>query len=197
MAVWPGDPAVVLERYQAIRDGDAANVSRLSCGVHVGTHVDAPLHFVEGGASVERLPLDALLGPAWIAEVRDASAIEPRHLEASAIPPGTERLLLKTRNSSYWAEPETFHPDFAALTTAAAQWVVQRRIRLVGVDYLSVQLFDDAEPDTHRTLLGAGVVIVEGLDLRGIDSGPYELCCLPLKLVGSDGAPARVLLARD
>lgn len=198
LPVWPGDPPIVLERYKAISEGDGVNISLLSCGVHTGTHIDAPSHFIEGGLSVERLPLEVLIGQAQVVELLDVPAITPEGLEALKLPDGTERLLLKTSNSALWAESyHRFYPDFVALTPEAARWLVQKRIRLVGIDYLSVQRFADPEPLTHRLLLGAGVVVVEGLNLRGVPPGSYRLICLPLPLVGSDGAPARAVLLGD
>lgn len=195
LPVWPGDPPIVLERFAVIAAGAPSNASRLSCSVHTGTHVDAPIHFLDGAASVDMLPLDVLIGPAWVAYLPDVSAIGPDHLKKLGIPAGASRLLIKTRNSDLWARPEhAFTPDFAALTAAAASWLVEQEFRLVGIDYLSVQCFSDPEPWTHRILLQACVVIVEGLDLSAVSPGPYQLVCLPLKLVGSDGAPARVVL---
>ena len=195
LPVWPGDPQVTRERFMAIAWGDPANVSRLACGVHVGTHVDAPVHFVEGGAAVERLPLDVLIGPALVVELPDVHAIRPDDLESLNLPKATTRLLFKTRNSLLWAAGhQEFREDFVALTPDAARWTVQQGLRLVGVDYLSVQRFHDPEPLTHRILLEAGVVIVEGLNLHEIEPGAYEFTCLPMKLVGSDGAPARAVL---
>ena len=197
LTVWPGDPPVQLERYMAISAGDVANVSRLTCSVHAGTHVDAPIHFVDGSSAVENLPLDILIGPTAVVELLDVDAITADCLEALALPSNMTRLLFKTRNSELWADPRhDFYPDFVALTPDAANWVVRRGIRLLGVDYLSVQRFHDPEPTTHRILLGAGVVIVEGLDLSAVPPGTYQLLCLPLKLVGSDGAPARAVLIR-
>ncbi len=196
--VWPGDPPIILERFQDMARGDQGNASRLSCSAHVGTHVDAPIHFVANGAAVENLPLDILIGPCWVAELRGVRRIELGHLKQLVIPHGTTRLLLKTDNSYLWSQPDhVFNPDFAALTPGAACWIVEQGVRLIGVDYLSVQLFDDLEPQTHRVLLGVGVVVVEGLDLSGVAPGEYRLVCLPMKLVGSDGAPARVVLLRD
>jgi arylformamidase len=158
--------------------------------------VDAPLHFVEGGASVEQLSLDTLVGPSLVVGFGpDVDAITPAHLEALALPSRTERLLLKTRNSVLWDDPtHPFSSEYVALTSEAATWLVGRGVRLVGIDYLSIQRFEDAEPLTHRVLLEAGVIIVEGLNLSQVEPGPYHLACLPLKLVGSDGAPARAVL---
>ena len=196
LPVWPGDSPVELERYRALSAGDDANVSRICCSVHTGTHVDAPGHFIDNALTVEDLSLDTLIGPAMVIEVPVATkAIEPDFLESISLPFGTERLLFKTRNSNLWRKPDhDFHSDYVALTPLSATWIVDRGIRLVGVDYLSVQMFDDSEPVTHQTLLKAGVVVVEGLDLQAAHPGSYQLICLPLKLVGSDGAPARAVL---
>jgi arylformamidase len=198
MPVWPGDPHVELERMVAIARGDSCNLSRLACSAHTGTHVDAPLHFIDDGAPVEQLPLDVLIGPALVVELADAEAITPAHLDALVLPEQTTRLLFKTRNSALWQQPaHAFASDFVALTSDAAAWMVQRGIQLVGIDYLSVQLFQDTDSLTHRLLLEAGVVIVEGLNLYDIEPGSYQLICLPLMLMGSDGAPARAVLMRE
>jgi len=198
LPVWPGDPRIVLERYRAIGDGSASNDSRLACSVHAGTHVDAPGHFVENGSTVEQLPLDILMGRTWVAEALTADVITPDLLEDLDMPAGTTRLLFKTRNSSIWENPEQpFKTDFVALNADAATWIVDHGIRLVGIDYLSIQMFEDPEAPTHRILLKAGVIIVEGLNLRNVRPGSYRLICLPLKLAGSDGAPARAVLIEE
>jgi arylformamidase len=185
MVTYPGDPEVRLERVKAIADGESANISKLDLGVHSGTHVDAPLHFIDGADGADELPLDVLNGPCQVVEAAalDESAV-------GAVPEGAERVLFKTPNSELWAQ-DTFPERFEQLDGAAARALVERGVRLVGVDYLSV-----GDEDAHRVLLGAGVVPVEGLDLRGVEPGSYELYCLPLRLVGSDGAPARAILVR-
>jgi arylformamidase len=185
MVTYPGDPEVRLERVKAIADGEPANISKLDLGVHSGTHVDAPLHFIDRAAGADELPLDVLNGPC---EVVEAAALDESAV--GAVPEGAERVLFKTPNSELWAQ-DTFPETFEQLDGAAARALVERGVRLVGVDYLSVG--DEA---AHRVLLGAGVVPVEGLDLRGVAPGSYELHCLPLRLVGSDGAPARAILIR-
>jgi arylformamidase len=185
MITYPGDPAVKLERVSAIADGALANVSRLAFGVHTGTRVDAPVHFLEGAAAVEELPLDALLGRVLVIGAEALTASTLRGLELP------ERIVFKTPNSELWARAE-FSDDFLALDGAGAQVLVERGVRLVGIDYLSI-----GDEDAHRVLLAAGVVAIEGLDLRGVEPGEYELVCAPLKLVGSDGAPARVFLIQD
>jgi arylformamidase len=195
MPVWPGDPQVVLERYRTLSSGNSSNNSKLACSVHTGTHVDAPAHFIENGKTVESLSLNTLIGPAVVADLPEADIITPDMLDALALSPQTTRLLLKTRNSALWADPHHhFHQDFVALSTQAAQWIIRNGIDLVGIDYLSIQLFKDAEPLTHRTLLDAGVIIVEGLNLQDVAPGIYRLICLPIRLSGSDGAPTRAVL---
>lgn len=174
--------------------GDAVNDSTLVCGVHTGTHVDAPLHFLADGADVTHLSLDVLIGPAIVAALPAVEAITAHDLEALDLPVDTQRLLLRTRNSEGWQRGDRiFRTNFVALTTDAAHWIVARGIRLIGVDYLSVQRFRD-NPQTHIALLEAEIVIVEGLNLAQIEPGNYELICLPLKLAGAEGSPARAVL---
>ena len=196
MPVWPGDPSVSLERVGAIAQGRNANVSHLSCGVHIGTHVDAPLHFLDGAGAVETIPLDGLTGRAHVVDLRRAAVIDAGALQAARIPARAQRLLFRTRNSDLWRRGEkTFQKDFVAIEASGAAWLVQRKIRLVGVDYLSVAPFGNSRP-THQILLKARVAVVEGLDLSRVPAGSYHLYCLPLKLIGSDGAPARAILIR-
>lgn len=198
LPVWPGDPPIILQRYRSISQGNASNDTRLACSVHAGTHVDAPAHFLEKGATIEQLPLDILIGPALVAELPQIDVITPEILNALPIRSETTRLLFKTKNSALWAEPNPrFNPDYVALSAEAARWIVRKGFRLVGIDYLSIQKFDDPEPFTHSILLDAGIVIVEGLDLQNIRPGRYQLICLPLKLLASDGAPARVVLIEN
>jgi len=196
MPVWPGDPAVRLERVASIAQGANANVSRLSCGVHVGTHVDAPVHFLDGAGAVEAMPLDVLIGRAFVADLRRATRIDAEALDQAHIPPRVRRILFRTRNSEFWRRGEkTFQSGFVAVDASGAEWLVRRKVRLVGVDYLSVAPYKDSRP-THQILLAAGVVILEGVDLSRVPPGAYLLYCLPMKLVGSDGAPARAVLAK-
>jgi len=195
MPVWPGDPDVKLERVAKIEAGDGYNLTRLDLSVHNGTHVDAPYHFLGGDtATVDKLSLKTLSGRVYVLHLPDCELITAEVLENAEIPPRTRRLLFRTRNSNYWTENQkVFHTDFVALNPDAAQWLVNRGVKLVGIDYLSIAPFNDGHP-THDVLLKAGVVIVEGLDLSKISQGRYTLHCLPLKLAGSDGAPARVIL---
>jgi len=200
MPVWPGHPRVQIDQVSSIAGGDGSNLTRLSLGCHTGTHVDAPQHFVDGGVTVDKLPLELLMGPAFVAELDrlEGNIIQVYDLASLHFPRDTERLLLKTSNSYYWEDRLTeFEPGYAHLSYKAAQWLVKRGIRLVGVDYMSVDAFDSSRHQSHRTLLGAGVVIVEGLNLSRVPGGHCRLVCLPLKIEGGDGAPARVLLIRD
>lgn len=196
MPTWPGSVGLRLTQTQSIAAGGAANVSRLDTDVHMGTHVDAPWHFLAKGATAETLPLDELIGPAWVCHLPGIPSVTASDLEAAAIPAGTRRLLLRTENSERWATETTFRPDFVALTVDAARWIVERGIYLVGNDYLSIQRFHDG-PETHRVLLEARVILLEGIDLAGVAPGLWELLCLPLRLVGADGAPARAVLRRE
>lgn len=194
MPVWPGDPAVELERTGSIAEGDDANVSHLSCGVHTGTHIDAPLHFLEGGASADSLDLNRMIGPAQVVDLAAALLIDRQVLENAAIRDGETRLLFKTSNSARWANPNAeFDKGYVAVDQSGAEWLAERKTELVGIDYLSIATWGQTT-GPHRVLLGAGIVVVEGLDLRQVPPGRYELICLPVKLVGSDGAPARVVL---
>lgn len=192
MIVYAGNPGVELERVDSIADGAHANVSRLELGVHTGTHVDAPLHFLDDGAGSESIDVEPLVGPAVVV---DAVAVEgdldEEAIRGLDIPAGTERVLLKTRNSRLW-ELDSFSRDFIRLTGSGARYVIARGIAAIGIDYLSI-----GDEEAHRELLGAGVVPIEGLDLRLVDPGRYQLVCLPLRVEGSDGAPARAVLIRE
>ncbi|MBI2724087.1 MAG: cyclase family protein [Chloroflexi bacterium] len=195
MTVWEGDPDVRLERTAEIARGNICNISRLTCGVHTGTHIDAPVHFIDGAPGAEATPLPALIGPAAVVDAtRCLTHIDNRALRALDIPAGAERVLFKTTNGALWDRP-AFSREFIALREDAALALVARGVRLVGIDYLSIAPFDNPAP-THVALLAAGVVVLEGLDLRRVAAGAYELTCLPLLLPGSDGAPARAILSR-
>jgi len=194
MIVFEGDPAVGLERIADMAQGAICNVSRLDFGVHSGTHIDAPVHFIEGAAGAEGIPLDALIGRATVIDATGiVGDMNEAVLRALGIPEGTERLLFKTPNSRLWERP-TFSPEFFGITEDGATYLIRRGVRLVGIDYLSIAPMRDPAP-THVALLAAGVVILEGLDLRRVEPGAYTLVCLPLLLPGADGAPARALLS--
>ena len=192
--VYPGNPPIHIELQQAIAKGAGANVSHVDFGSHTGTHVDAPRHFFDDGAGVDQIPLDVLIGQAMVVGFGDdVRAVTRGDLERFDLT-GVERLLLRTRNSTYLTQDPNFHQDYTYLAPDGAEHLVAQGVKLVGVDYLSIEQFHSGHHRTHLTLLGAGIVIVEGLNLDGIADGPYELCCLPLRLVGCDGAPARAVL---
>jgi len=194
MPVWPGNTGVRIVPVRRMATGDKNNLSRLDCGIHTGTHVDAPWHFLEDGSTAEQLSLDAMMGEAFVAYLPEVDVITAETLVQLVLPGDTTRLLLRTRNSELWETGVTeFRKDFVALTSDAAQWLVDQGIRLIGVDYLSVHRYGDNAP-THQILLRAGLIIVEGLNLTGVTPGKYELICLPLRLNGADGAPARAVL---
>jgi arylformamidase len=193
--IYEGDPKAKIEIANSIEKGDAANVSHICCGVHTATHVDAPNHFIEGRRKVHELELEKLIGNCRVIELNEnVVAIEPKHLENLET---VERVLFKTRNSQFWNEPEKgFRKDFTYITPEAARVLVERNVKLVGIDYLSVERFGSEDFATHITLLEKEVVIIEGLDLRLVSAGDYELICLPLKFIGGagDGSPARTVL---
>jgi arylformamidase len=192
MPVYPGDPPVKIQRKATIGKDDAKyNLSRLSFGAHTGTHVDAPFHFLENGSTVDRLPLELLMGRARVVEVTspriDETALKEFDFTADA------RVLFKTRNSYLWSQPR-FVEDYVYITPGAARVLVNEGIKVVGIDYLSVEQYGSQDFETHLTLLKAGTLIIEGLDLREVEPGDYDLICLPLKIKGGDGSPARVVL---
>jgi arylformamidase len=192
MVHWPDNPPIEVVRIMDMANGDPATVSRLSLGVHSGTHVDAPVHFLADGAGVDAVPFDQLLGEARVVEVGDAPSIGAAQLRPVDPRPG-ERLLFKTRNSARCWKADHFLSDFVYLSLEGAALLAERRVRTVGIDYLSIAGMKEGVP-THRTLLEQGICIIEGLDLSSVQPGNYELICLPLRLAGADGAPARVLL---
>ena len=196
MLTWPGDPPVEIDPAKRRAKGDSSNVSELRLGTHTGTHVDPPFHFIEGAPTVETLDLDALVGPAIVADLRTAGpTITPADLDALNLPVDTTRLLFRTPNSALWASKTIRFPDsYTALTPEGARWCVDRGIRLVGTDFLSIEQRGTPGHPTHVTLLKAGAIILEGLDLSRVDPGAYELFVLPLKVLGGDGAPARAIL---
>jgi arylformamidase len=195
MVHWPDNPPVRIERMLDIERGDVANVSTISLGSHTGTHMDAPIHFVRGGEGMDRMPLDATMGLARVIEIQDPTSIKPDELDPHGIGRG-ERVLFKTRNSSLAWWTRDFIEDFVYVSQKAARYLAERGVRTVGVDYLSVGGFYADGVETHQALLGAGIWVIEGLDLSRVEPGEHELICLPLKVEGGDGAPARALLRK-
>lgn len=194
MIVWPGDSKVEISQINHLSRGDSSTISQIRLGSHTGTHVDAPSHFIAGGKGVESLDLNILTGPALVVDAREYESITAQTLEKLSIPAKVKRILFLTGNSQFWSESDSeFHKDFTAITEDGARWLVFRGISLVGIDYLSVAPFNNGTP-THKALLGNNVIILEGLNLEGVKAGWYELFCLPLKVDGLDGAPARAIL---
>lgn len=195
--IYPGDPGVEVVAHASLERGDAANVTLLRLGAHTGTHVDAPAHFIRGARTVAELSLEALVGRALVVEVPPGvMTIDETHVE-TLVPAGAERVLFKTRNSGFWDEDgSTFREDFTHITPAAARVLAARGLRLVGIDYLSIERFKSDDFGAHVALLSRNVVVLEGLNLSDVPAGEYELSCLPLKIAGGagDGAPARAVL---
>ncbi|MDQ3668364.1 MAG: cyclase family protein [Acidobacteriota bacterium] len=194
---YPGDPGIEIRSWKSLADGDSANVSILHLGAHSGTHVDAPAHFIAGAGRVESLPLEALIGEAQVVEVPENIMTIDASFAAAHCQPGRERILFKTRNSDFWAgDNPVFRSDFTHIDLGAAEYLVSQDAKLVGIDYLSIERFKSKTHETHLALLAKGIVILEGLDLRGVDAGIYELICLPLRIAGGsgDGSPVRAVL---
>ena len=190
--VYPGDPVPHIERPKTIRAGDVCNLSLLTMGSHTGTHVDAPYHFIDDGPRLGEVALDRMVGEALVADLRGRAAVDADALGRTALRQG-DILLCLTDNSARWAAAD-FQRDFTYLTPDAAALLVERGVRAVGIDYLSIEQFGSSDFAVHHRLLGAGVFIIEGLDLRGVEPGRYTLVCLPLKFPDLDGAPARAVL---
>jgi len=194
MISWPGDGPVKVERVRSMENGERLNLSRLEMSAHTGTHVDAPVHFLKGGAGIDAVPLGILIGSAVLVHIPGVREIGEAHLESARIPSGTQRLLIGTDNMSLLAKGQ-FDTQYAFITLDGARFLVDQGVRLVGVDYLSVAQYGKGD-EVHRELLGAGIVIIEGLDFRDVPPGPYHLTALPLRIRGGDGAPARVILEK-
>jgi arylformamidase len=195
LPTYPGNAPFELLPVKRMARGDSANVSVMHLGTHSGTHVDAPRHFFDAGAGVDRLPLDLLVGRARVVHVPVRRGIGPDDLALLPIA-GERRVLLRTANDALWDTSE-FTPDYAFLTEEGARYLIERGVAVVGVDYLSVEQFKKPGAPAHHVLLGAGAVIIEGLDLRGVEAGVYEMFCLPLRVADADGAPARVILRTE
>ena len=192
LTVYPGDPSIAIEPITQLAKGDVSNTSHIALCSHSGTHLDAPRHFFAQGDGIDGLDLNTLIGAVRVLAITGQNHITADMLRTCEL--GTsQRILFKTCNSRLWAQSD-FQPDYIALTASAAHYLVARGIRLVGIDYLSVDAYEDNEFPVHRILLGANVLILEGLDLRAVTAGDYELMALPLKIQDGDGAPTRVVL---
>lgn len=195
MPVWPGDPPVRMVSKKSIPQGDACNLTALTMGIHSGTHIDAPLHFIDGGRTVDDIPLEVLIGPCRVIETDAAPLIEKKHIEKIPMD-GCKRVLFKTGNSGFWKESvAAFREDFVALGLSAAEYLANKGVALVGIDYLSIETFHAEEGNpVHNALLKSNIMILEGIDLSAVPAGDYKLVCLPMKLSGVEGAPVRALL---
>ena len=198
MPVWPGDPAVDLTQVSAIAQGDSANVTRMTMGVHTGTHIDAPKHFIDSGMTVDQIPLKKLIGEALVIEIDPAVAVITEHFLKTHpqihLLAETKKALFQTRNSKYWKQnPAIFVPDYVGIDTSGAQFLRQFGLDLIGIDYLSIAPIGETERP-HQVLLSDGIIILEGLNLSRVPGGVYNLFCLPLNISGCEGAPARAIL---
>jgi arylformamidase len=192
---YPGNPAFEMDPVHRIADGNSSNHSRLVMGTHTGTHVDAPLHFFDGRPGVDQMPLDLLVGRARVVDMPYRGGITEAHLADAGLREDI-RVLLRTPNSALWNTTDGFHTDYTYLTGGGAKFLVDQGVKVVGVDYLSVEQFKKAGAPAHHELLGNGVIIIEGLNLSDAEPGQYEMYCLPLRIANADGAPARVVLKR-
>ena len=195
MPVWPGDPAPLFERIMDQENGDVCTLTRVAMSAHTGTHMDAPLHFIKDAPTIDEMPFHAAIGPARVIPIHNRKAITLEELEPHRIEPN-ERILFKTVNSDRIWHKEQFNEGFVFIDESAAKHLAKRGVLLVGVDYLSVGGFKQDAVETHHALLDSGIWVIEGLNLNGVEPGRYELICLPLKLVDSDGSPARAVLRR-
>ena len=194
MVHWPGDTDVEITRPVSMADGADANVTNLSMSAHISTHVDAPLHFIRDGNDVCSISFDRLIGPVRIIQIKDKHRIEREEIVSCNISEG-ERLLFRTINSESDWSMMSFRKDYVFLSTAAAKYLIEKKVKTIGVDYLSVA-GEENGLEVHRLLLGQEILIIEGLNLRHVESGNYEMICLPLKIEGADGAPARVVIRK-
>ena len=195
LATYPGNPAYEISPVDRIADGHGSNNSRLVMGTHTGTHVDAPLHFFDGRPGVEAMPLELLIGRARVIDLPHRGGITEAHLAAAGLREDL-RVLLRTPNSALWNTTDGFHTDYTYLTEGGAKFLVSQGVKVVGVDYLSVEQYNKPGAPAHMALLGNGIIIIEGLNLSEAEAGQYEMYCLPLKIANGDGAPARVVLKR-
>jgi arylformamidase len=191
---YPGNPEFEMHPIKRIADGGSSNVSRLALGTHTGTHVDAPKHFFDDAPGVDSLPIDLLIGRARVVHVSRRGGITADDLAELGLREDL-RVLLKTSNSALWSGGP-FRQDYTHLTESGAKYLVDQGVKVVGIDYLSIEQFKKAGAPAHRALLSQGVIIIEGLNLADAEPGMYELFCLPLAISGGDGAPARVVLKR-
>lgn len=191
---WPTDKPPVIKKVSSFENGDAVSVTHISMNAHTGTHIDAPSHFIPDGKAIDELDTEKFIGTCFVCDTGDVDVIDSETLEKCSITKATKRILFKTKNKGLWNQKE-FYKDYIALSLDGAEWIVSNGIELVGIDYLSIEPFGENMGEIHKILLSSEVVILEGLNLERVESGIYELIMLPIRIEGSDGAPARVLLA--
>lgn len=197
MVSWPKTRSFERKWIKLITNGDQVNESEITCNTHTGTHIDAPLHHLQNGVSIDKIDLSSMIGTTYVVDMCGKSQITANDLAEAQIPHNISRVLLKTDNSKHWEKSDNvFDTNYVALTLDAADWLVSRQIVLIGIDYLSIQKYND-HSDVHKSLLSANVIIVEGLNLSNIPKGEYQLICLPLNVLGAEGAPARAVLIKE
>ena len=194
MVSWPGDPQFETRDFKLIDKGDSSNILEMKMSSHAGTHIDAPAHFFKDALTVDKIPFDILIGKTQVIDFYENDEISKSDLEKYDLK-GKERVLLKTKNSSLYKK-DGFQKDYVYLTDDAAGYLVKLGVKLIGIDYLSIQKYKDKESKVHKILLSNNIVIVEALDLSKVPEGEYTLFCLPMKLIDTDGAPTRVILLR-
>jgi arylformamidase len=192
LITWPTDPCVSIRKTHLISQGNSCNLSELKLGSHSGTHIDAPYHFEEKGIKVDQIPLDSLIGKATVFDIKSKEKIDLEDIKSLKLKK-CKRIIFKTVNSTYWKLPE-FKKDFVYITREAAKYLADSEVKLIGIDYLSIEKFQNKYADVHHILLRKGIIIIEGLDLTSVKAGDYELIALPLKIKNGDGSPARVVL---
>lgn len=193
LPLWPGSRKIMIRRTMSIKKNDQANVSWIGMDVHTGTHIDAPKHFINNGIAVDEICLDKLIGNCYVCDLGNRKCIDADFLESVHLPAGIDRIIFKTKNSKLWNDKK-FNKDFVALTPCGAEWIIRKGICLVGIDYLSIQNFQEQNNKTHKILLEKEVVVIEGLILDKVKEGIYKLIALPIKINNSDGSPVRAVL---
>ncbi|HYF35342.1 MAG TPA: cyclase family protein [Prosthecobacter sp.] len=195
MVHWPNDPECRIQRVVSMDEGAVCNLTHLSLSAHTATHMDAPRHFIANGLAIDEMPLDAVIGDSRVIEFDTADQITPDDLRPHRLQRG-ERLLFKTRNSAHSWNSDSFDKNFVSIRKDAAAYLVECGVMTVGVDYLSIGGYERDGVETHQIMLGAGMWVIEGLNLSAIEPGDYDMICLPLKIAGADGAPCRVVVRR-
>lgn len=196
LPIWPNSPKPKFSKISSIRGGDSANDTEIKMSVHTGTHIDAPLHFIQNGKSVEKLDLKTFFGPVFVVYLPKIKEITSRDIRKLNLPKKTERILFKTENSNLWRKKiSKFNKNYVGLTVDAAEWLSKKGVKLVGIDYLSIAKFDEAE-EVHKILLEKGIIILEGINLNKVKQGRYQLVCLPVKIAGLEASQTRAILIK-